>query len=177
MRKTILLAVFCIIQVSCLNTSSQNKTIPVREDCLVLNNKLNAAYSNFIQGYKHLNAEIISYSYSENALLINVYYGSEPKSFKGRESIYNFFADTLTLAKQQKVSLKIIFKITDRQLVNETILDNGYYKLEVSSPNQEKSERFGKFSIVLIQELDQWKFSVDTNASSTKEEYQTAQSI
>ena len=75
------------------------------------------------------------------------------------------------------MSFKITFKISERQALKETILDNGFYKLEIVDQSNTTKERYGKFSIVLRKESDDWKFFIDTNASASKEEYHNATSI
>ena len=80
-------------------------------------------------------------------------------------------------AKTENINLKITFKISNREALKETILDNGFYKLEILDQSKKTIERYGKFSIVLKKEADDWKFFVDTNASSNKEEFQNAKSF
>ena len=142
-----------------------------------INNELSVPYSAFSKGYESLNSEIVSSSYTKDAILINVYNDSEPESYKGRRNIDNFFSENLKRAKNENVNLKIVFKISERKALKETVLDNGFYKLEIVDQSKMRNVRYGKFSIVLKKESDDWKFFVDTNASSTKQEYQNAKSI
>ncbi|WP_109301871.1 hypothetical protein [Aquimarina sp. AU474] len=174
MQKTILLILSFISLIGCSNESKQNNGNLRQYNTETIKSKLSVPYTTFSEGYRSLDAEMISNSYTKDALLINVYNDAEPKSFKGRKSIYNFFSENLERAKKESLNIRITFKILHRQILDEGILDNGYYKLEISSPNQDINERYGKFSIVLTQKLDEWKFSVDTNASSTKKEYEEA---
>jgi len=142
-----------------------------------IKNELSVPYLTFSKGYESLNSEMISSSYTKDAILINVYNGSEPQSYKGRKRIEDFFSENLERAKNENVSLKIIFKVSERKVLKETILDNGFYKLEIVDQNKKTKERYGKFSIVLKKESEDWKFFVDTNASCTKEEFQNTKSI
>ena len=131
-------------------------------------------YQQFCQGYEALDAAVVANTYTADALLINVYNGALPTSFQGRNSIDSFFVATFARALERNVDLQINFKLTSRQEGKGQILDNGLYELSVSSPGQVVDHRYGKFSIVLQQELGSWKFAIDTNASATEEEYRQA---
>ena len=131
-------------------------------------------YQQFCQGYEALDAAVVASTYTKDAILINVYNGSLPTSFQGRNSIDSFFIATFARALERNVGLQINFKLTSRQERRGQILDNGLYKLSVSSPDQVVDHRYGKFSIVLQQEQGSWKFAIDTNASAAEEEYKQA---
>ncbi len=131
-------------------------------------------YQEFCQGYEALDAALVASTYTKDAILINVYNGSLPTSFRGRNSIDSFFVNTFARALERHVGLQINFKLSSRQERKGQILDNGFYKLSVSSADQAVDHRYGKFSIVLRQEQGSWKFALDTNASATAEEYKQA---
>lgn len=131
-------------------------------------------YQQFCQGYEALDAALVTSTYTKDALLINVYNGSAPTSFQGYNSIDSFFVSTFAQALERNVGLQIHFKLSSRQEKKGQILDNGFYKLSVSSADRAVDHRYGKFSIVLQQEQDSWKFAIDTNASATEEEYRQA---
>lgn len=171
------MAITFFIIIGCGHKSSQEEeksNVRGRGD---IKSELRDPYLTFSKGYRSLDSEIISGSYIKNGILINIYNNAEPKSYMGRKRIGDFFSENLDRAKDENTSLKIDFKISDRKFVNETVLDNGFYKIEILDSSKTISERFGKFSIVLKKEANQWKFAVDTNASSSKEEYQNAKSI
>lgn len=142
-----------------------------------IESELSEPYLNFSKGYESFNSEMISNAYTKDAILINVYNDSEPESYKGKRKIDDFFSENLERAKTENINLKIIFKISKREILKETVLDNGFYKLEIVNRSKKINERYGKFSIVLKKEADDWKFFIDTNASSTKGEFQNAKSI
>jgi len=142
-----------------------------------MEHELSEPYLNFSKGYESFNSEMISNAYTKDAILINVYNDSEPESYRGRRKINYFFSENLERAKTENINLKITFKISNREALKETILDNGFYKLEILDQSKKTIERYGKFSIVLKKEADDWKFFVDTNASSNKEEFQNAKSF
>lgn len=134
----------------------------------------NAPYQRFCQGYETLNAKIIAETYAQEAILLNLYNGSSPSSFQGRDSIGSFFMETFNTAKERGLGLEIVFKVTMRQEQENQILDNGFYRLNVTSTEQATDYRYGKFSIVLEIESGLWKFAVDANASATEEEFKEA---
>jgi hypothetical protein len=160
--------------------SDEHKRIGTEKDSRYFDtntNKFNIPYSTFSKGYEELNSEKISDSYTKQGVLINVYNDTKPASFKGKQRICDFFENNLEKVRRESSRLKITFKIANREVVGNNILDNGYYKIETSSPNQMVNKRYGKFSIVLTQEASEWKFNVDANASSTEREYEEAISI
>lgn len=162
---------------SCADAPKQQSDKSVVSGAKDLKSELKVPYESFSKGYRSLNAELISSSYTQDGILINVYHDAEPKSYQGRQRIQNFFTETIGRAKKENLKLKITFKVLDRQLLKETVLDNGFYKLEIIDQNNISSQRYGKFSIVLRKESNSWKFFVDTNASANEEEYQNAKSI
>lgn len=129
-------------------------------------------YHKFSKAYESLNATLLAEAYTEKAVLMNLYEDAEPASFRGRPKIQDFFAELFTVAQNDDRSLNITFYVTDRQLFANQILDNGFYKLSVSSAQQAGYDRYGKFSIVLQQESGEWKFLLDSNASATQAEYE-----
>lgn len=131
-------------------------------------------YQKFCQGYEALDATIVASTYTKEAILINVYNGSLPTSFQGRNNIDSFFIATFARALESDVGLQINFKLSSRQEIKGQILDNGFYELSVSSAGQVIDHRYGKFSIVLQQEQGSWKFAIDTNASATAGEFKQA---
>lgn len=131
-------------------------------------------YQKFSTAYENLNATLLAEAYTEHAVLMNLYNEAEPTSFRGRSKIQDFFDELFTLARNDDRTLNITFHVTDRQLFANQILDNGFYKLSVSSAKQAGYDRYGKFSIVLQQESGEWKFLVDANASATQVEYEKA---
>lgn len=136
--------------------------------------RLEEPYLEFSTAYEHLDAWLLVNVYSKNATLINVYNGRAPISFRGRTGIQEFFKERFESAKKEEKTLAITFKISSRQKVDEGYLDNGFYLLKVSDPKTGTAQRFGKFSIVLQQESGVWKFAVDTNASATQKEFESA---
>jgi len=177
MQKVLLLILSLVTLLGCSNGTKFKNGNLSQKNVDKIKTELNIPYSTFSKGYEKMDAEILTDSYTADALLINVYNGIEPKSFKGEKNILNFFSENLERAKRENLRIKATFKITNRKIMGEAILDNGYYKLEILTPNQNINERYGKFSIVLKQESGEWKFSVDTNASSNQKEYQDAESI
>ncbi|WP_420402053.1 hypothetical protein [Flagellimonas sp.] len=177
MQKRFLLLLSFLILLGCSDQPKQGGDPSKILETAYSKSELSVPYLTFSKGYESLNSELISSAYTTDAILINVYNDSEPESYKSRKNIGAFFAENLERAKNENVALKIIFKISKRKVLKETVLDNGFYKLELVGRNQVTTERYGKFSIVLKKESNDWKFFVDTNASSTKEEYQNAKSI
>lgn len=174
-RSYLILSFFFLL--SCADAPKQQGDKTAEIGVKDLKSELSVPYETFSKGYQSLDAELISSSYAQDAILINVYNDAEPKSYQGRQRIQDFFAETMERAKSENLKLKITFKISERQLLEETALDNGFYKLEIVNQSRTSRQRYGKFSIVLKKESDAWKFFVDTNASATEEEYQNAKSI
>ena len=134
-------------------------------------------YHQFSKAYENLDAQLIANLYSKDADLINLYQNGIPNSFKGRKAILQFFEEFFALAKMDKRALKIRFKIVERRQVGNSILDNGFYHVAVSGPNEKVSESYGKISAVLQKENAEWKFRTDANASASPDAFEQAVSI
>ncbi|MBX2878136.1 MAG: hypothetical protein KTR30_38810 [Saprospiraceae bacterium] len=175
-KAALVLLVLWVFNIGCKSASkadhSVNKLASLTEQ---LNPDL--PYQNFCRGYETLDASAIAETYTQEATLHNLYNGSSSNSFQGRHKIDSFFTATFASAKERALSLEIVFKVSSRQEQKNRILDNGLYQLNVSSPSQASNHRYGKFAIVLQEELGQWKFAVDANASATEEEFKTAEGI
>ena len=56
--------------------------------------------------------------------------------------------------------------------IDETELDNGFYRLEIITPNKPSSYAFGKFSTVLELKNNAWKFRTDATTNTDFVEYE-----
>ena len=173
-KLVLVLVAVLVLAIGCLEEAETANHMANKTASLTEAENPDIPYQKFCQGYEVLDATIVASTYTTEAILINVYNGSLPTSFQGRNSIDSFFIATFARASESNVGLQINFKLTSRQERRGQILDNGLYQLGVSSPDQVVDHRYGKFSIVLEQEQGSWKFAIDTNASATEEEFQQA---
>lgn len=164
----------CLFVLGCSSESTSSKHPASSSVQLSEEIAPDAPYQRFCQGYETLDANVITETYTQEAVLLNLYNGSSPTSFQSRDSIGSFFMKTFNTAKERDLGLEIVFKLTIRQEQENRILDNGFYRLNVTSTEQATGYRYGKFSIVLEIESGLWKFAVDANASATEEEFKEA---
>lgn len=133
-----------------------------------------ALYENFTKAYDELNAEKIANLYVEHAEMLNLYDGGNANSTKGRSEIRKYFQDFFQRVKSKNQQLRLTFKVIDRKKNGEYSLDNGFYRLEILTPNKPSAFGFGKFSTILQQENDQYKFKTDATTNTDFEEYENA---
>ncbi|PRX54759.1 YybH family protein [Flagellimonas meridianipacifica] len=135
----------------------------------------NTPYEDFSLAYATLDAATLSNVYTEDGVLLNLYDGSNPNSVKGVTNIKAYFEAFFSRSKETGQTLKLEFKITDRQKEENIIYDNGFYKLSSKLPNQPERVGYGKLSTVLVHDQGRWKFKVDSNTNTTKEEFENAE--
>jgi ketosteroid isomerase-like protein len=134
----------------------------------------NLLYENFVKAYDELDAEKLANLYTINAEALNLYDRSNPNSLKGKEDIKKYFAKFFQAIKDNNQKLQLTFKIIDRKKVGDNVLDNGFYRLEVLSPNKPSSFSFGKLSTVLELQDGVWKFKTDATTNTDFIEYENA---
>jgi pimeloyl-ACP methyl ester carboxylesterase/ketosteroid isomerase-like protein len=131
-------------------------------------------YHNFTKAYDDLDAEKIANLYAENAEMLNLYDGENANSFKGQVEIRKYFQNFFQRFKAQNQKIQLTFKIIDRKKIGENILDNGFYRLEILTPNKPSFFTFGKFSTILEWKNDRWKFKTDATTNTDFTEYENA---
>ncbi|MBK8051741.1 MAG: alpha/beta hydrolase [Saprospiraceae bacterium] len=134
----------------------------------------NLLYENFVKAYDELDAEKLANLYTINAEALNLYDRSNPNSLKGKEDIKKYFAKFFQAIKDNNQKLQLTFKIIDRKKVGDNVLDNGFYRLEVLTPNKPSSFSFGKISTVLELQDGVWKFKTDATTNTDFIEYENA---
>ncbi len=134
----------------------------------------NRPYENFSKAYETLDSQILMDTYTENAALLNLYDSSNPNSIKGVVAIKNYFEEFFQRFKASGQKLSLSFKITDRQKIEEVIYDNGFYKLTISSTEEADHTGYGKLSTILVLDGENWKFSIDSNTNTTRDEFENA---
>lgn len=134
-------------------------------------------YQKFSSGYDSLDAKVIANLYTENAEVLYLYQGAKPNSFKGRSAIQASFEDFFAYMKKEERQLKLVFKVIDRQPINDCILDNAFYQMIIKIPNKPDFVDYGKISTVLKFEEGEWKLKTDASTTATKEEFDKAISI
>ena len=131
-------------------------------------------YEKFVKGYDELNAENISKLYMNKAELLNLYDKEKPNSVKGQNEIQKYFQTFFQTYKSVNKKIQITFKITDRQKIDETILDNGYYRIGILTENKPTFYYYGKFCTILEFSENIWKFRTDASNNTDFEEYENA---
>ena len=131
-------------------------------------------YENFAKAYDELSAEKLVDLYTDNAEALNLYDGGNPNSIKGHQEIKKYYSDFFQHFKKNNQKISITFKIVNRRKIGDDILDNGFYQLELVTPNKPSDLSFGKFSTVLQLVDDVWKFKTDATSNTNFIEYENA---
>ncbi len=131
-------------------------------------------YENFTKAYDELSAEKLADLYTYNAEALNLYDGGSPNSIKGQQEIKKYYTKFFQSVKENNQILSLTFKIIDRNKIGDNILDNGFYQLEIITPNKPSSFSFGKFSTVLEVQNKEWKFKTDATTNTDFIEYENA---
>lgn len=137
--------------------------------------KPNQVYESFSRAYATLNADVLMDCYTADGTLLNLYDGSSPNSIKSALKIKEYFASFFQRLEGSGKTLKLTFKITDREQVDNVIYDNGYYMLSTISNNEVENSGYGKLSTIIEFVNGSWKFRVDSNTNTDKAEYDNAQ--
>lgn len=135
----------------------------------------NQVYENFAQAYLEMDADGIDRLYTKDAALLNLYDSSNPNSIRGNEEIENFFSGMFARFGKNGQKLELTFKIIDRNRIDDTILDNGFYTLTIHGSDQTKTVSYGKLSAILKLEKEGWKFMIDANSNTDESEYHNAE--
>ncbi|MEM9075998.1 MAG: hypothetical protein AAGC43_03120 [Bacteroidota bacterium] len=136
--------------------------------------EVNRPYEDFSLAYSKLDTEILTKTYTDDAVLLNLYDNRQPNSIIGAEDIKQYFAGFFKRLKESNQSLTLTFKIIKRTMKDNVIYDNGYYKLVSSGPDVPERTSHGKLSTVLVREEGRWKFKVDSNSNTDRKEYESA---
>jgi pimeloyl-ACP methyl ester carboxylesterase/ketosteroid isomerase-like protein len=131
-------------------------------------------YEKFAKGYDESNAQTIADLYTNEAELLNLYDKENPNSVKGKDDIKKYFQNFFQPYKAVNKKIQITFKITDRKKIDATVLDNGFYRIEIITPGKPSFFYFGKFSTILEFNDSTWKFRTDASNNTDFEEYENA---
>lgn len=135
----------------------------------------NRPYENMSTAYRSLDSKLLSDSYTEKAVLLNLYDSSNPNSIKGNKEINAYFENFFQGFRQRGQTMSLSFKIIDRQKIEESIYDNGFYNLTIYTPDKPDYNSYGKLSTILVLDEGHWKFNIDSNSNTDKEEYDKAE--
>ena len=134
----------------------------------------NRPYEDFSLAYRSLNAEILTNTYTSDAVLLNLYDNRQPNSIVGANDIKQYFAGFFKRLEDADQTLTLTYKIIERRVNDGVVYDNGYYKLVRSGPDATVQISYGKLSTVLVRDEGRWKFKVDSNSNTAQKEYESA---
>lgn len=137
----------------------------------------NKLYEAFIRGYDEWNEELLASLYTNEAEALNLYDMDNPNSMKGRLDILQYYKNFFSAYKLKDQRLLLTFKIINRTTRGSNILDNGFYRLEIITPNKPSAFAFGRFSTVLECVDSSWKFKTDATTNAVFLEFENADGI
>lgn len=121
---------------------------------------LEQVYEQFSAAYDSLDAARIAPLYTEDALYLTP--NSEQGIRQGRDNILRSFRNTFARARKRGSTLKMTFRIVDRDVEDSLAYDVGYYKFEAVPKEGDAFRSAGKFVTVLKHgDNGQWQFHVD----------------
>ncbi|MBY5991901.1 YybH family protein [Ferrimonas balearica] len=141
-----------------------------------VNQEINSLYDTFVQSYFELDPEPLMALYSVDACLMGV--SADTEFIRGREAIIKAIGKWFEKVKSRDATIKIDFRVIERQLEGQVVTDAGYYLIRYT-PNQESeqpaSEFAGKFIMSFKQSLDgEWHIFVDSANRSKPELFYAA---
>lgn len=136
--------------------------------------KIDLLYENFAKAYFELNSETIANLYIDNAELLNLYDGENSNSIKGQSDVKKYYSNYFQTFNSNNQKLLLTFKLINRKKVGENILDNGFYKLEIITPNKPSQFTFGKFSTVLEFKNGSWRLKTDATTNTDFIDYENS---
>lgn len=121
--------------------------------------QIDLVYKTFSEAYVQLDAQMVQDLYEPDAY----YFYPQIPIQRGHKSFMNGFTDMFDRARENQTTLKIEFRIVERQLMHDHAYDIGYYRLSKSDGNVS----VGKFVTILRKQEDGgWKFVLDTYSSA-----------
>ena len=126
--------------------------------------EIDKVYETFSKAYTLLDHQMVQQLYEEDAY----YFYPQIPIQRGHEKFMKGFKDMFNRARESSTTLKIEFRIVERQLVGDHVYDVGYYRLSKSDGNVS----VGKFVTILRKQQDNtWKFVLDTYSSAPLEAF------
>ena len=121
-------------------------------------------YQTFSKAYDLLDSEMVKALYEPDAY----YFYPQIPIQRGYDKFMGGFEDMFRRANNDSATLKIEFRIIERNVIADHAYDVGYYRLSRSTGNVS----VGKFVTILRKQDDgQWKFVLDTYSSAPVEAF------
>ena len=126
--------------------------------------EIDAVYETFSQAYELLDDQMVQDLYESDAY----YFYPQIPIQRGYENFMGGFRDMFNRAREGNTTLKIEFRIVERQVLGDHAYDVGYYRLNKSDGHRS----VGKFVTILRKQADgSWKFVLDTYSSAPLEAF------
>ena len=134
-------------------------------------------YLEFVQAYHELNVAKITKLYTQDAAIINLYDQQLPGSFNGQTAIKTFYEQYFKSVADNGQQMQLTFKITERRQSKNSIVDLGYFLLEVTATDKPATILYGRFYTQLVYQDQQWRFKTDAATNAGASEYQNATAL
>jgi len=119
---------------------------------------IDAIYARFSEGYRQLNAKMVSDLYTDNAIYMTPDSGVD----RGRENISKSFDSFFHSIKDSRGKLSISFQIIERKVSGDMAYDVGIYTLISGRGEKVSQTSKGKFVVIAIKQKGVWKFQLDS---------------
>ncbi len=138
-----------------------------------INKKINATYTQFIEAFDKLNADLVKPIYNPDAI-----YVPEHKSdnlFFGSNEIDLIYQRFFNRVKHKNAKVKVGFRIINRDITKDRVTDIGYYLIRfmpADHTEQPISEFSGKFLIISRPTSSgKWEWATEMNNKAKSEFY------
>jgi uncharacterized protein (TIGR02246 family) len=136
---------------------AQNSELTLAEG-VEMHSGVDAIYKTFSRGYRTLDPKLVADLYTADAAYLSP--GGEIRI--GRAEILKGFTRSFNNAKARKRSMRISFRIYQRQIETEIGYDVGVFYLTYYEKGKLVHKSKGKFVVVAVKESDnKWRFQVD----------------
>ncbi len=139
-----------------ISVFSQNTDL-VLENGVKPHKEIDEIYKTFSKGYKELNIDLVANLYTEDAN----YLASGEKMTDGKSKIYDNFASFFDGVKKNGNSMKIQFRILQREVDKKLGYELGIYTLKTFKDGKQIGIGQGKFFVVTKKIGKKWFFRFD----------------
>ncbi|TKB54264.1 YybH family protein [Ferrimonas aestuarii] len=136
-----------------------------------INTEINQIYAKLSVAYDNLKTDDLIQFYSDNACLISA--SKEEGLLNGRQQIAEGIDDWFQEIRQRGAQLKVHYRVVNRQMSADTVIDSGYYLVvytPAKSTEQPASEFVGKYIMSFQRNQDKHWQIISESANRTKSE-------
>ena len=130
---------------------------------------IDQVYKLFSNAYKFKNADMFLHLYTEDCLYLKA---NKETGIIGQSEAVESFAEMFEKGSKEGLKYDIEFRFVNREVMEATAFDAGYYRMTTISYEGEPSYNYGKFLMILKKGDDSiWRIFADSYSGTTEEIY------